>query len=154
VSIMGLAQMFWVTGNSDYSTAYQQIWWSLCECERHNHGGIMSGEQATGSPYNTGSVETCCTVTWAAMCVEMLKVLITITPQIFMISLGFTATLYHQHHTQRARTFKTRDHCSHSHSLSQTLVVHSHLRPSSRSRTHLCPGPVPSPPCLPLVHSS
>eukprot|EP00664_Eupelagonemidae_sp_cell27_P008509 gene8509-8791_t len=25
--------------------------------ERHNHGGMMSGEQARGSPYNTGSVE-------------------------------------------------------------------------------------------------
>jgi hypothetical protein len=152
MSIMGLAELYWATGTTDYSTAYQQIWWSLCQTERHNHGGLMSGEQATGSPYNTGSgtwrnlaplslfvprclcrpnpkvgvslslfgermlvsvrcgewrlslrpprtrtlsppslctrstahrrvftsihisaVETCCTVTWSAMCVEMLK---------------------------------------------------------------------------------
>ena len=37
--------MFWATGNADYSKAYQQIWWSLCRYERHNHGGLMSGEQ-------------------------------------------------------------------------------------------------------------
>ena len=43
-----------------YFTAYQQIWWSLCQYERHPHGGIMSSEQASGSPYNSGSIETCC----------------------------------------------------------------------------------------------
>ena len=73
MGICALAELYWITGNPQYSTAYQQIWWSLCETERHNHGGIMSAEQASGSPYHTGSVETCCTITWAAMCVEMLK---------------------------------------------------------------------------------
>eukprot|EP00039_Didymoeca_costata_P011282 m.157630 g.157630 ORF g.157630 m.157630 type:complete len:854 (-) comp15121_c3_seq2:179-2740(-) len=73
ISVLGIAQMAWITGNKDMYTAYQQIWWSLCQYERHNHGGIMSSEQASGSPYNTGSVETCCTVTWCAMGVEMLK---------------------------------------------------------------------------------
>eukprot|EP00035_Acanthoeca_spectabilis_P018924 m.407520 g.407520 ORF g.407520 m.407520 type:complete len:89 (-) comp16798_c0_seq17:1263-1529(-) len=36
-----------------------------------NMNDTISGEQASGSPDHTGSVETCCTVTWAAM--EMLK---------------------------------------------------------------------------------
>jgi DUF1680 family protein len=72
-AVCGIAQMYWNTGKQDYSTAYQQIWWSLCQYERHNHGGIMSQEQASGSPYNTGSIETCCTVAWTAMTVELLK---------------------------------------------------------------------------------
>ena len=71
--ICGFAVLYHATGQKDLSTAYQQIWWSLCEYERHNQGGMMSGEQARGDPYNTASEETCCTVTWGAMCVEMLK---------------------------------------------------------------------------------
>lgn len=71
--IIGFAELYHATGETDFSTAYQQIWWSLCEYERHNQGGMMSGEQARGDPYNKQSEETCCTVTWGAMCVEMLK---------------------------------------------------------------------------------
>ncbi len=71
--ICGFAVLYHATGQKDLSTAYQQIWWSLCKYERHNQGGMMSGEQARGDPYNTESEETCCTVTWGAMCVEMLK---------------------------------------------------------------------------------
>ena len=71
--IIGFAELYHATGEADLSTAYQQIWWSLCQYERHNQGGMMSGEQARGDPYNTLSEETCCTVTWGAMCVEMLK---------------------------------------------------------------------------------
>lgn len=73
ISVLGVCSMAWLTGQRDYATAYENIWWSLCQLERHNNGGLMSGEQARGNPYNQGSVETCCTVTWGAMCVEMLK---------------------------------------------------------------------------------
>ena len=71
--IMGFAELAHATGDGNCRAAFQQIWWSLCEYERHNHGGVLSNEAAAGSPYATGSVETCCTVTWGAMCVEMLK---------------------------------------------------------------------------------
>ena len=50
LSVMGIAQMAWNTGQPEYFKAYAQIWWSLCQYERHNHGGIMSAEQANGSP--------------------------------------------------------------------------------------------------------
>jgi DUF1680 family protein len=71
--IIGFAELFHATGNPDLAASYQQIWWSLCEYERHNQGGMMSGEAARGDPYSLLSEETCCTVTWGAMCVEMLK---------------------------------------------------------------------------------
>jgi hypothetical protein len=29
--VIGIAEMAWITGNKDYFTAYQQIWWSLCQ---------------------------------------------------------------------------------------------------------------------------
>eukprot|EP01050_Picozoa_sp_SAG11_P042106 SAG11_NODE_19228_length_471_cov_1.112903_1_plen_124_part_01 len=70
--VMGFAELHLATGDADCATAFNQIWWSICEHERHNHGGVLSNEAAVGSPYATGSVETCCTVTWGAMCVEML----------------------------------------------------------------------------------
>ena len=72
-AIMGLAELYHATGDAQMRQAFEFIFWDLCELERHNHGGMMSNEQACGSPYNTGSVETCATVTWGALTVEMLK---------------------------------------------------------------------------------
>ena len=54
--IIGFAELYHATGEADLSTAYQQIWWSLCQYERHNQGGMMSGEQARGVRTNPGHV--------------------------------------------------------------------------------------------------
>ena len=43
---MGFAELAHVTGDGNCRAAYQQIWWSLCEYERHNHGGVLSNEAA------------------------------------------------------------------------------------------------------------
>ena len=43
---LGIAQMAVVSANPDYALAFSQIWWSICQYERHNHGGIMSAEKA------------------------------------------------------------------------------------------------------------
>jgi DUF1680 family protein len=71
--ILGLAELHRATGNADYRKAYEQLWWSIAEHDRHNNGGFSSGEQAQGNPYHPGAIETCCTIAWLATGVEMLK---------------------------------------------------------------------------------
>ena len=71
--IMGLVELFYATGDTDYRQAFEHLWWSMLEGDRHNNGGFTSGEKATGNPYDEGAIETCCTVAWMAMSVEMLR---------------------------------------------------------------------------------
>jgi len=71
--IMGLVELYWLTGNAGYREAFERIWWSIVRHDRHNNGGFSSGEKATGNPYDPGAIETCCTIAWLAMSVEMLK---------------------------------------------------------------------------------
>jgi len=71
--IMALSELYWITGQEKYSKAFQQIWWSIVELDRHNNGGFSSGEQAQGNPFHQGAIETCCTIAWVALSFEMLK---------------------------------------------------------------------------------
>ena len=71
--IMSLVELFWITGEDKFREAFEQIWWSILEFDRHNNGGFSSGEKATGNPYHLAPIETCCTIAWMAMSVEMLK---------------------------------------------------------------------------------
>lgn len=71
--IMGLAELYWITGEDRYQAAFEQIWWSIVKLDRHNNGGFSSGEKATGNPYHLAAIESCCTIAWMAMSVEMIK---------------------------------------------------------------------------------
>ncbi|MBM3279185.1 MAG: glycoside hydrolase family 127 protein [Candidatus Handelsmanbacteria bacterium] len=71
--IMGLAELYWLTGRDDCRRAFEHHWWSIAKLDRHNNGGFSSGEQAQGNPYHPGAIETCCTIAWAAMSAEMLR---------------------------------------------------------------------------------
>jgi len=71
--IMGLVELHRITGNQQYRRAFERLWWSIVRHDRHNNGGFSSGERATGNPYDLNAVETCSTVAWMAMSVDMLK---------------------------------------------------------------------------------
>jgi DUF1680 family protein len=71
--ILGLVELYYLTGEQQYRQAFEHWWWSIVKLDRHNNGGFSSGEQAQGNPYHPGAIETCCTVAWIALSVEMLR---------------------------------------------------------------------------------
>ena len=71
--ILGLAELYYLTGENRFRQAFEHWWWSIVKLDRHNNGGFSSGEQAQGNPYHRGAIETCCTIAWMTMTAEMLK---------------------------------------------------------------------------------
>jgi DUF1680 family protein len=71
--LQGLVELWRITGQAQYRQAFQHHWRSILRWDRHPSGGFSTGEQAVGSPYASGPIETCCTVAWLALSVDMLR---------------------------------------------------------------------------------
>ena len=72
-SIQAVAELYFITGDDNYRRAFEHIWWSMLEGDRHNTGGFSSGEAATGDPYSPAAIETCCVIAWMALTQDMLR---------------------------------------------------------------------------------
>lgn len=71
--LQGLIELYQITGEERYRKAFSSLWWSILRWDRRNTGGFSSGEQATGDPYEPTAIETCCTVSWQALTLDMLR---------------------------------------------------------------------------------
>jgi uncharacterized protein len=72
-SWQGIAEMYFLTGDEKYKKAFSHIWHDVLQGDRHNTGGWTSGEGIQNNPYNKGAIETCCTVAWIAVTIDMLR---------------------------------------------------------------------------------
>jgi uncharacterized protein len=71
--LQGLVELYQITGDARYRTAFLNLWQSIRRWDRHNTGGFSSGERATGTPYEPKAIETCCTIAWMAITVDALR---------------------------------------------------------------------------------
>ncbi|MBI5209919.1 MAG: glycoside hydrolase family 127 protein [Elusimicrobia bacterium] len=71
--VQAVAELYFITGKEDYRKAFEHIWWSLLEGDRHDTGGFSSGEKAVGDPYDPRPIETCATVAWMAVTLDYLR---------------------------------------------------------------------------------
>ena len=71
--MLGLAELYRITGDASYRQAQLHWWWSIFRTDIHNYGGFSTNEQAVGNPFQSGSIETCCTVAWMTLSVEALR---------------------------------------------------------------------------------
>ena len=72
-TIVGLSTMAKVANDESYRRAFLNLYSSIRARDVHCNGTFSSGEQAVGSPWRSGAIETCCTVAWIATTVEALR---------------------------------------------------------------------------------
>jgi hypothetical protein len=71
--IQALAELWRITGETQYREAFASHWRTICQFDRRNTGAFSGGEQATGNAFAPSPIETCCTVAWMALSCDMLR---------------------------------------------------------------------------------
>lgn len=105
--LQGLVELYRITGNKDYKTAFVNHWQSIRNYERHNNGACTTIEWAIGTPYWPSSFETCTTVAWTIISEDMLRLTGDSTVADELELSLFNAILGMQHPTSRWWTYDT-----------------------------------------------
>jgi len=71
--IQGLLELYRITGKEPYKQAVVNLWNSLRDFDRHPSGAFSTNESAHGNVYDKGAIETCCSVAWEALTIDVLK---------------------------------------------------------------------------------
>lgn len=72
-SFQAVAELARITGDSKYLVAVQNAWNAMRAVDRHSTGGFSSSEVASGNPFDPRPIETCGTVAWMALTVDVLR---------------------------------------------------------------------------------
>ncbi len=70
--LQGLAELYRITGEEKYRTAFLHHQRSILRWDRCNTGALSGGEKATGNAYLATPITTCGTVAWLALTIDAL----------------------------------------------------------------------------------
>ena len=70
--VQGMVELYRITGEERYKTATVNLWKSIRDYDRHPSGAFSTHESAYGTVYAEGSIETCCSVAWEALTLDVL----------------------------------------------------------------------------------
>jgi len=71
--VQAVAELYFMTGEAGYRRSFEQIWRSIQAHDRHNTGSFSSEEQARGNPYDPRPIETCATIAWMCISIDLLR---------------------------------------------------------------------------------
>jgi len=71
--VQGIVELYRITGEEQYKQAAVSLWRSIRDYDRHPSGAFSTNEQAFGTVYAEGSVETCCSIAWEALTIDVLR---------------------------------------------------------------------------------
>ena len=105
--MIGLAELFRITGDDSYRQALIHWWRSIYRTDVHNSGSFSTHEQAVGNPFQPGAIETCCTVAWMELSVEALRLTGDSRVADALEHATWNAALGHEHPSGRWCTYDT-----------------------------------------------
>ena len=105
--MLGLAELFRVSGDDSYRQSLVHWWRSIYRTDVHNSGSFSTNEQAVGNPFQAGAIETCCTVAWMELSVESLRLTGDSRIADALEHATWNAALGHEHPSGRWCTYDT-----------------------------------------------